>query len=202
MITADTILSIEKDNLKEASIKTSHDDLPQLVEWLSEKNDKIRYKALLLLQCRSQYFDDVYTFWDFFCDKLKNDNSYQRSVGIILIAENAKWDTANKMDNIIADYLMLLNDKKPITVRQCIQALNKIIIYKPHLCPNIADGLMSVNMQELKETMRKLILMDILNVLIAINKIKKTNEIENYIIKAITGGILDNKSKKQIEAIL
>ena len=58
--------------------------IPQLVEWLSLKDDDIRYQAFLLLQNRSIFFNDVYPFFDTFCEKLKSDNSYQRSIGLML----------------------------------------------------------------------------------------------------------------------
>lgn len=69
----------------------------------------------------------VYTYWDIFREKLKSDNSYQRSIGLMLIADNARWDTQNRMEETIYDYLKCLSDEKPITVRQCIRSLVKII---------------------------------------------------------------------------
>lgn len=53
-----------------------------------------------------------------------------------------------------------------------------------------------------KETMRKSILLDILNVLLIIRKELKTDEVENFILNALSGEILDKKSKKQIKALL
>lgn len=50
--------------------------------------------------------------------------------------------------------------------------------------------------------MRKSILIDILNVLFIIRQKQKTDEIENYILNAISGDILDKKSRKQFEALL
>lgn len=49
--------------------------------------------------------------------------------------------------------------------------------------------------------MRKSILLDILNVLL-IMKDQKTDEVESFILNALSGEILDKKSKKQIEALL
>ena len=175
------------------------EDLPKIIEWLSEKNDNIRYKALLLLQKRSACCDDVYPFWDVFRSKLKHENSYQRNIGVMLIAENAKWDTKNRMDGTIDEYLTVLNDEKPITVRQCIQALEKIVPYKNHLCPKIADSLMSINILAVKETMRKLILLDILNILVLIRKCQPADTIDEYIINALSGEVLDKKVKKLVE---
>lgn len=202
MITVEKLLSFDKNNLEEISKSIPAGDMPKLVEWLEEEDDKIRYKVLLLLQYRSTYCDDVYSFWDVFCQKLGSDNSYQRSIGLMLLADNTKWDKDNKMDSTIDEYMKLLNDEKPITVRQCIQSLNYIIPYKCHLHQKIADKIMSVPVAELEETMRKLILIDILHILVLIRKCRTSNEIERYIFDALTGGLLDKKSVKQIEALL
>lgn len=202
MITIESMMSIDKNSLQEASKTVGKEDIAQLVEWLSLKDDKIRYQAFLLLQNRALSFDDVYPYWDIFQKKLKSDNSYQRSIGLMLIAKNVKWDTENRMEDAIDEYLEFLNDEKPITIRQGIQSLGKIVPYKPGLNNKIAAGLISFNLMSVKETMRKSILLDILNVLLIIRKNLKMDEMEDYILNALSGGILDNKTKKQIERLL
>jgi len=202
MFTLESIISISKNDLDEASKMLNEDDIFKLIESLSLKDDNIRYQAFLLLQNRSMLFNDVYPYWGVFKDKLKSDNSYQRSIGLMLIAENVKWDTDNNIENVIDEFLNLLNDEKPITIRQCIQSLGKIASYNPGLNDKIACKLISIDLMSIKETMRKSILFDILNVLVIIRENYKTPEIENFILRALTGEILDKKSKKQIEALL
>jgi len=120
----------------------------------------------------------------------------------MLIAENAKWDSENKTEDSLDDCMELLKDEKPITVCQSIQALGKIAEAMPSLNERIADMLMSINMAEVKETMRKSIFLDILNVLAAIRKSLKNNKIDSFIFESLSGGILDRKSIKQIEMLL
>jgi len=198
MIKPENLIAMDDNNLSVTAEQLGNEDLPQLVEWLCEKDDKLRYKALLLLQMCSDISDRVYPFWDVFRSKLSHANSYQRSIGLMMIAENTKWDTQNKIDSTIDDYLTLLNDEKPVTVRQCIQALEKIIPYKQHICMKIADRLMGLDIIKIKETMRKLILFDILNILAIIKKYQTNDEIDGYVINALSGEILDKKSKKFI----
>lgn len=202
MITIESIMSIDKADLQEASKTVNEDDIPQLVEWLTLKDDSIRYQSFLLLQNRSLFIDDVYPYWDIFRGKLKSDNSYQRSIGLTLIAENVKWDSESRLEDTLDEFLELLNDEKPITVRQCIQSLGKIIPYKPGLSDKIAGKLVSFDFTVIKETMRKSILLDILNVLLIIRKSLKTDEIESFILNALSGEILDSKAKKQLKALL
>lgn len=202
MISFESIKSICKDNLSEASKTLDKNDIGQLVEWLSLKEDDIRYQAFLLLKNRSVSYDDVYPYWDVLKEKLKSDNSYQRSIGLMLISENVRWDTDNRIADTIDDYLQLLNDEKPVTVRQCIQSLGMIASLKPCLNDIIAARLISIDLVAVKETMRKSILLDILNILAIIGKEHRADAIESYIKDALASDILDKKSKKQMENLL
>ena len=82
MITLESIMSIPKTDLQEASKSLGKEDVSQLIQWLTLKDDTIRYQAFLLLQNRSLFFDDVYPHWDTLRNKLKSGNSYQRSLGL------------------------------------------------------------------------------------------------------------------------
>lgn len=53
-----------------------------------------------------------------------------------------------------------------------------------------------------RESMRKLILLDIIDTLIEIRKEQDKKEINEFIFQALTGEILDKKSKKIIEGLL
>lgn len=77
----------------------------KLIERLYSKDNKIAYKALQMLETESEKSNTVYKFFDKFAEMLENSNSYIRTRGIILISANAKWDTENKIDEIIDDYL-------------------------------------------------------------------------------------------------
>lgn len=202
MITKESVMSIAKNDLPEASKALSKGDIPQLIEWLSLKDDSIRYQVFLILQSRSIFFDDVYPYWDALRKKLKSENSYQRSIGIMLLAENVKWDRENRINDTLDECLQLLTDEKPITIRQCIQSLGKIAFSKPELDDKIISALISINLTDIKETMRKSVLLDSLNVLLIIRNTYKTDDMDRFILNSLSGEILDKKSKKQIEALL
>jgi hypothetical protein len=200
-MTLDDLMQVDKNDVSEAAKRLDAEDIKQLVAWLSEKNDEIRYPSLLILQSRSRTAGDVYPYRETFREKLKSDNSFQRSIGAMMIAENAQWDDG-WLDGVIAEYLELLKDEKPITVRQCIQYLAKIVPYKPGLHNIIAERLMSLDLSKVKETMRRLVLIDILEILAMIRKAKTNDDIESYIMDAMAGGLLDKKAKKHIEELL
>lgn len=202
MMDISMLLEVNKDNAGLAAQKLESADIGFLAGLLDEKDDKVRYPALLLLQSRSIIQDDVYPFWDVFRSKLKSDNSYQRSIGMMLIAENVRWDRHNKLESMLEEYFALFRDDKPITIRQSIQALNSIIPYKGHLLGQIASALMAIDLLSIKETMRKLVLTDILEVLAVIRKQMPNDEIDSYIMNSLSGGIVDKKIIGKIKSLL
>lgn len=202
MITIEKLVAIPKEELSEISKSLDGTDISQLIELLNVKEDNLRYQAFLLLKNRSMLFRDVYPYWDEFRSKLSSANSYQRSIGLMLISENVKWDQENKIEDTIDDYLSLVHDEKPITIRQCVQGLENIILSKPKLSQRISLELVSLQLATIKETMRKSILLDILNILLLIQNVQATDEIKDYVSNALHGSILDSKSKQQIQARL
>jgi hypothetical protein len=85
------------------------------------------------------------------------------------------------LDASLDEYLDLLGDEKPITVRQCIQNLSTIALYKPDLGPKIAERLVAFDINGQRETMRKFILLDILNTLLVIRTNSESQAIEAFI---------------------
>ena len=178
------------------------EDLPELVERLSSREDKIRYPAFLLLRARSGIRDDVFLYWDAFREKLASDSSYQRSIGAMLLAANARWDREGKMALCLGDFLALLEDPKPITVRQAIQALKETLAFQPSLSAASASALIRIDLMGLKDTMRKLILSDIVEALLCARKSTDRSEIDAYLLSALSGDILDEKQKRSCRASL
>jgi len=200
MISFESIQTCEKEALPALVPTLGSAELAQLVSWLTEKDDNFRYKCFLLLQARSREYKDVYPYWDVFVEKLNSENSYQRSLGLKLLAENTRWDDSGKFEEIAERYLSFCDDEKPVTVRQCIQGLNKIIPYKKTCLTAIVDRLIAIDLMQRKETQRKILLMDILSVLLPINRFQHDERIDRYLQTAMTGGILDNKAKRLVES--
>ena len=74
----------------------------------------------------------------------------------MLIADNVQWDTAGKFDAILDAYLAFVDDEKPITVRQCVQSLARIVPHKQHLISRIQAKLLAVDLSSRKDTQRKI----------------------------------------------
>ena len=202
MIDSNTMSLVTPENAADYASALSTEDVPALVGALASAEDKIRYPAFLLLKERSATHADVYPFWDMFDAKLTDENSYQRSIGAMLLSANARHDEEGKLSQTLPRYLALLHDPKPITVRQCAQALPGILRAKPEYAGQICDAILPIPLMEYKDTMRKLILLDFLESLLLCRTLHPTPALEGYFFSALSGSILDEKSKKQLRTKL
>ena len=194
------LLQITPENAADFAQTLTAADIDSLVLRLESPEDKIRYPAFLLLRARSAVANDLYPYWDVLAEKLTSSHSYQRSLGAMLLAANARWDDAGRMRAVLPAYLALLNDEKPITIRQSIQSLPQVLAAQPALVHVISDALMRIDLLSIKETMRKLVLMDVMEALLVSHEISPRASIEEYLFSALNGGILDEKAKKQFRA--
>lgn len=132
-------------------------------------NNRDAYRALQSLQEASDLDDAVYAHIDTFIEMMHDSSSYVRTRGLTLIACNAKWDEAGRIDEIIDEYLNHVTDDKPITARQCIKSLLKLSEAKPHLVPRIASSLRHADTSAYADSMRSLVQNDIRDTLLALD---------------------------------
>lgn len=189
-----------KNDLSSYSEQIGCEDIRILVEWLNEKDDDIRYAAFLLLQTISQKDDRVYKYWETFAEKLSNDNSYQRSLGLMLIAENIKWDKDGRFAKIFSKYLEHCDDEKFITARQCIQGLNKIISQTNQYRKEIIARLIGIDFEKRKDTQKYLLLLDTVEALGKLYQDEKDEKIESFLRTKFELG--NDKVKKAINKFI
>lgn len=67
----------------------------------------------------------------------------------------------NKIDLVLPEFLTHITDEKPITARQCINALAQIGTAKPQYISKILACLETVELSKYKDTMRPLIEKDV-----------------------------------------
>lgn len=101
-----------------------------------------------------QYFDEIKAM-------LKSDKSAIRVRGFRIICKLAKYDKENKINHSIDLILDELDDLKPTVVRQCLNSLNAIILYKPNLANKIQNKLKLINYSKYKDSMSPLIKKDV-----------------------------------------
>jgi hypothetical protein len=105
------------------------EQIDELFKLLESKDGKLRYSALQeLIGITDEPVVWVYDKWYELEHKLSSDNSYQRSIGLMLLANLSKSDTDNRMSGIITKITGFFEDEKFITSRQCIQLIWKIAL--------------------------------------------------------------------------
>ncbi len=110
----------------------------------------------------SRASDCWYPYFEEFAALLRHNNSLVRNRAMMVLAANARWDTENRFDALLAEFLSHITDEKPITARQCIKALPEIAAAKPALIPQIWSALETADLSGYWDSMRPLILKDIM----------------------------------------
>lgn len=131
------------------------------IKELYDKDDKIAYSNLLELEAEATESNELYNYFDELIEMLNNDKSFVRVRAFRLICALAKWDKENKIDNNIDFILNELDDNTSTSVRQCLDKLNLILIYKAELSDKIENKLMKLELSKYKESMQSLIKRDI-----------------------------------------
>lgn len=131
------------------------------IEELKNKDQKTAYQALKHLLAISETRAEVSYYFDKFVALLQDPQSYVRTRGLLLIGANARWVEEKTCAAALPFCLALIQDPKPITRRQCIQALPSLSAAHPSLKPTILAALTNAQIQDVPETMQRLITKDI-----------------------------------------
>ena len=131
------------------------------IEELKNKDQKTAYQALKHLLAISETRAEVSYYFDRFVALLQDPQSYVRTRGLLLIGANARWVEEKTCAAALPFCLALIQDPKPITRRQCIQALPSLSASHPSLKPSILAALTNAQIQDVPETMQRLIVKDI-----------------------------------------
>ena len=135
--------------------------MKEKVENLYNEDNNIAYKTLLELETITTESNDLYNYFDEFLKMLNNDKTFIRVRGFRLICCLAKWDNENKINNNIDVILKELEDEKGTSVRQCLEKLNLILMYKIELTDVIDNKVRNLDLSNYKESMQSLIKKDI-----------------------------------------
>ena len=124
---------------------------------LTAKDDSAACALAEQIIAESRKTAEWYPYFGEFAALLDHPKSLVRNRALNILAANAKWDTGNKFDAIMGEYLSHITDEKPITARQCIKALAQIAEAKPQYIPMIVTALHSADLSKYKDSMRPLI---------------------------------------------
>ncbi len=117
-------------------------EIASLIADLNVKDDTVRKSALdRLMALTETQVDWIYDHLETLCAKFKSDNSYQRNIGAMLIANLAKSDAQQKLDGVLDRYVAQMNDEKFITARITLQHAWRFGIAGETFAERIAQGL-------------------------------------------------------------
>jgi hypothetical protein len=199
-----TALRSAQDEKSQLSLreKTMNKTIQKHIEDLASTDDKIRMDALqATLKLTESKVDWVYEVWDLLLEKLEHENSYQRSIGIMLLCNLAKSDVQNRLADSLDHLLVHTKDEKFITSRQCIQNVWKIAAANKSNCEKVLSHLEKRFTQCADEKHSNLLRQDIIQSMLAVYKAEKDEKLLTRV-RVLISKEQEPKYRKQYEALL
>lgn len=135
--------------------------MKEKIKNLYNKDNNIAYKALLELETMATESNELYNYFNEFLEMLNNEKTFVRVRGFRLICSLAKWDNENKINKKIDIIMKELEDENGTSVRQCLEKLSLILMYKIELTNIIKNKVRNLDLSQYKESMKSLIQKDI-----------------------------------------
>lgn len=131
--------------------------MQEIIAKLTATDDKFARAFADMIIAESRETDTWYEYFDAFASLLSHPKSLVRNRALHILAANAQWDEKNHFDAILPEFLRHVTDEKPITARQCIQALAEIGLSKSQYIPQILSCFHNADLSKYKDSMRPLI---------------------------------------------
>lgn len=135
-----------------------------ILSLLTNRDDKAACAFADKIIRESRESDIWYPHLTDFASLLSHQKSLVRNRSMHILAANAKWDTSNRFDDFFEEFLTHITDEKPISSRQCIQALAAIGKAKPQYIPRILSAFQTADLSKYKDSMWPLIAKDMVRV--------------------------------------
>ena len=172
------------------------------IEELSSTDDKIRLDALQsTLKLTESKVDWIYEVWDLMLEKLDSENSYQRSIGIMMLCNLAKSDIENRLATSLDRLLVHTKDEKFITSRQCIQNIWKAAATNKSNRDKVLKHLEKRFVECIDEKHYNLLRQDIVQSMLALHKAEKDDALLMRV-QALVTREQEPKYRKQYETLL
>lgn len=133
----------------------------EIIQRLTDKDDKQAYEYAKKVGIESAKTNKYLDMIPEFASMLQDKNSYIRTRFFILICNQARWADDKQIENVYKQMEALLYDSKPTVVRQCLNALHEIALFKPNMCDAIKETISKIDLSAYKDSMAPLINKDI-----------------------------------------
>ena len=132
----------------------------KIIEALKDKDDKKAYEFAKIITAESAETDKYYKLFDSFIEMLDDKSSYVRTRGFRLACAQVRWDEEGKISAAFDRMSELLHDKKPTVVRQCLNALHEVALFRTELSERICKAVKAIDPNIYKDSMAPLIKKD------------------------------------------
>ena len=136
-------------------------DKTVIIQKLIDKDDKQAYEYAKQIGIESAKIDKYLDMIPDFVSMLNDKNSFVRARFFILICDQARWADDNQIEKVFEQMKPLLNDPKPTVVRQCLNALHEVALFRPEMSDVIKDAISNIDLSIYKDSMASLIKKDI-----------------------------------------
>lgn len=137
------------------------ENVEEILRRLTDKNAKEAYEFAKQISIESASTNKYLEMIPEFSKLLKDESSYIRTRAFILICAQARWANERQIDRIFEQMLFLLNDPKPVVVRQSLKALHEVALFRPELSKKISNAIRKIDLSRYKDSMAPLIEKDI-----------------------------------------
>jgi hypothetical protein len=176
-------------------------NIQKQIEDLGSTDDKIRLDALQsMLKVTESKVDWVYDVWDHLLEKLEDGNSYQRSIGIMVLCNLAKSDVKNRLADSLDRLLAHTKDEKFVTSRQCIQNIWKVAAANKSNREKVLKHLEKRFVDCIDEKHPNLLRLDIIQSMMALQKAEKDDALLTRA-QVLVAKEQESKYRKQYEAL-
>ena len=132
-------------------------------QMLTHKHIMVYYHCYYILdRATSRNPELFYDNWKDFEKLLDHENSYHRTIGLVMISNLIKVDKEKYFDNISDKYFMFINDEKITTARDCVVCTGKILEQRSDYIDKVIK--LYLDMEKIckfKENQKALLLYDI-----------------------------------------
>ena len=133
----------------------------EIIQKLIDKDDKRAYEYAKQIGIESVKTNKYVEMIPDFASMLKDKNSFVRTRFFVLICNQARWANNKQIEDVYDQMKTLLNDPKPTVVRQCLNALHEVVLFRPEMCDTIIKTLSKIDLSIYKDSMAPLIKKDI-----------------------------------------
>lgn len=138
------------------------DSLDAKIDILTNCKDvKKAYSVLIELEKTSEVSNILYPYTNIFVNMMQSNNYYVKVRGFRLFCMQSRWDDNRIIDKNIDLALDILNEERPTIIRQALEYLREIAIYKGELKAKILGKIDNLDITKFKDSMKDLINKDI-----------------------------------------